>query len=446
VTTAKKMPLQIIVEANDKASAKLSRIQAVVARMRQPLDRLRGALRMTGIPQALSRVTDFAAGMGRTFISAGSKVAAFGAVAATAIGAVVQRVTRAGDQTIKFSRQIGLNVERLQEWRYAAEQAGIPAESFDKALAKLGLRASQARAGVGEARDYFRALGISMTDAAGNVRDIESLLPEIADKIQAITDPNARGVFLGKFFDDEGVALARMLDRGSEGLEDMARQARELGAVASAETLGGFEEFQGTVGRLTAQFKGLTTELVAKLVPAIQTVAGQFSAWLTENQGQFREWAEWLGTHLPYAMERVGANLEALWKRLEPVVSAVGGAIRNADRLGQLLGFTKVDDPYVREFREILGFTGKASTESKAEASRMRSESARARRATGGLSDVGDVNPPAARAAAEGAALAGSLLVRFAGAPSGTRVEMDRAARRMVDLSVGYAMPGVGGR
>lgn len=432
MTTARKMALQVIVGAQDKASAVLARVQAAVAKVKAPADKLRGLLRMTGVPQALGRVTDLAVSMGRTFVSAGTKVAAFGAVAATAIGAVVQRVTSAGDKTLKFSRQIGLNVERLQEWRYAAEQAGIPAESFDKALAKLGLRAAQARAGVGEARDYFKALGISMTDAAGNGRELEDLLPEIADKIAAIADPNARGVFLGKFFDDEGVALERMLNRGSAGLEDMAAEARELGAVASAETLGGFEQFQGTVGALQAQFAGLTTELVAKVLPAIHSVARAFSSWLTENREQFAEWATWLGENLPYALERLGANLQAMWSAIEPIVSRVGNAIRQADKLGQMLGLTERDN-----------------TAAKAQASMQRSTEARARREQSArlqeLIAARDASTLATAAAAgQGASIAGNLLVRFAGAPAGTRVEADRAARRIVNLEVGYAMPEVG--
>lgn len=423
MTTARKMALEVIVGARDKASAVLARVQAAVAKVKAPADKLRGLLRMTGVPQALGRVTDLAVSMGRTFISAGTKVAAFGAVAATAIGAVVQRVTSAGDKTLKFSRQIGLNVERLQEWRYAAEQAGIPAESFDKALAKLGLRAAQARAGVGEARDYFKALGISMTDAAGNGRELEDLLPEIADKIAAIADPNARGVFLGKFFDDEGVALERMLNRGSEGLAGMARQARDLGAVASAETLGGFEEFQGTVGKLRAQFAGLTSDLVARLLPAIHEVAETFSVWLQGNQERFREWATWLAESLPGALATFSAGVKESLRSLESLARSVSdiydGLSRFADFTLDVLG---VPNPALERRRER-----------DAELERIRTEVIYNAR-QGAMRDTG-VNA---------AAQAASLLIRFAGAPAGMRVETDRAARRMVNLDVGYAMPEVG--
>lgn len=440
--------LDVAITASDKASPVLKRVDRSLQGTGSALDKVQGKWRMSAVFGALEKLNDKTAALGRFALSAGTKLAAMGSVAGVALGAVVQRVTSAGDKTLKFSRQIGLNVERLQEWRYAAEQAGIPAEAFDKALAKLGTRSTQAFANEGEARQYFKVLGISVSDAAGKVRDLEELFLEVADKVAALPNRN-REPFLIKFFDDEGVAMERMLGSGSAGLAEMAKQARELGAVASAETLGGFEEFQGKLGEVSAQIKGLTTSIVDSLMPAAQRVSVLFSEWLEGSRDTLGTLTEGLRTHLPAAIERTGEiggrALGALHATLTEGWPVLQSWVRSFRDLGGILGDMISAASRFADFSlDVLGVPNPALQRSRA----REAEIAQIRH---------DVISGASRAglaqleeqvfaiqAAQAAGTGASLLVRFAGAPAGTRVEADRAARRIVDLEVGYAMPGVG--
>lgn len=436
MSSVRRMALQVIVGAVDNASKVLRSVASSTSRLGKHIQKVRGEWRMFSEPTLISRIAHGFNNVAESVIAVGTRMAALGTVAAVTLGAIVQRVTSAGDKTIKFARQIGINVERLQEWRYAAEQAGIPAESFDKALAKLGLRAAQARAGVGEAREYFKALGISMTDAAGNGRKLEELLPEIADKIAAIQDPNARGVFLAKFFDDEGVALERMLNKGSRGLAEMASHARALGVVASAETLTSFERFQSTVGALKAQFSGLTTELVAKLLPAVSKLADALSAFLAANQENLAKWVQHFVDAFTVTIPAIVAELRST---LEPVLNWIGEKLAwvwelikpTIDGIGELLGL-------LARWSGVTGIFERAGD-------RVQDQLEERRRS--GLSldqKIDEFLYPGGYGKPDSGASPGELKVSFANAPAGLRIERDRAARRMVNLDVGYAMPGVG--
>jgi hypothetical protein len=388
----------------------------------------------------LGRVNELALSMGRWFIDAGRKVAIFGGLAGTALGALVNRVTSTGDATIKLARQVGLTSEKLQEWQFAADRAGIPAAEFGELLLMLSKRFGDARKGSAEALAPYRVLGIALEDAEGRARSLAEVFPDIADGIASLDQESSRNNFATAIFGRAGMDLNKLLAGGSAELEAMGAEARRLGAVVSEDKLKGFEAFQDNLTNVKYQLGGISATVVDALLPGIEKVTLAFSAWLVDHKGHLTEWAAWLGERLPQILDRLWANMKGAWRWMQPMLEKVVEAVKAADRLGQMMGFTE-----------------RANTAPKREASEMRSRRGdimravrsgdldRAQRSWSDL--IGESVLRTSRDAGGAAAsLAGSILVRFAGAPAGTRVEMDRALRRAVDLQVGYAMPGVGGR
>lgn len=77
-----------------------------------------------------------------------------------------------------MSQRVGVGVERLQEWGYAAVQAGASQETLEDALKDFGKHMTEIATGMdttSKAATLFDALGIKMKDAAGNMRSVEDV-------------------------------------------------------------------------------------------------------------------------------------------------------------------------------------------------------------------------------------------------------------------------------
>jgi methyl-accepting chemotaxis protein len=131
------------------------------------------------------------------------------AAGATGIGLLVQRQIGLADNIAKTADKLGVGIEALQEYRFAADQAGIAQTTFDMAIQRFGRRAGEASKGVGEAKDALKELGIQLTDTNGKTRKIEDMLLDVADAMTKVENPTDRLRLAFKLFDSEGVAMVR---------------------------------------------------------------------------------------------------------------------------------------------------------------------------------------------------------------------------------------------
>jgi TP901 family phage tail tape measure protein len=87
-----------------------------------------------------------------------------------------------------LSIRIGTSTETLSAYGYAATQTGTDIESLGRGLKILaknvaaGLDSTSAQAGL------FKQLGITVTDAGGQLKNMSELIPEIADKFKSLED------------------------------------------------------------------------------------------------------------------------------------------------------------------------------------------------------------------------------------------------------------------
>jgi flagellum-specific peptidoglycan hydrolase FlgJ len=108
------------------------------------------------------------------------------ALSATFLGAVgikdfIQNITSTGimlDRTARFTDQ---SVKELSEWRNVAEQAGGSADSITGSMLSLTQQLQTfALTGESSVIPYFRALGISITDAKGHFKTAAQILLDLA--------------------------------------------------------------------------------------------------------------------------------------------------------------------------------------------------------------------------------------------------------------------------
>ena len=114
-------------------------------------------------------------------VAAGAVAAVTAAV--TAVGAAVAKATVDtaywADDLNTLSVQTGLSTETLQKFQYASERIDVSMETLTGSLSKLTRNMASAQSGSGAAADAFAALGVSVTDANGELRDNEDVFNDV---------------------------------------------------------------------------------------------------------------------------------------------------------------------------------------------------------------------------------------------------------------------------
>ena len=145
------------------------------------------------------------------------------AAAATAFVYDIKRMIDSADELGKASQKFGIPVETLSALKYAANLADVSFESLSKGLGKLSkAMLSGAVDPTGEAAKNFKALGISVTDAGGNIRSTEAVFGDVAEKFSKMDDGATKTAMAIRIFGKSGADLIPLLNEGRTGIAGMA--------------------------------------------------------------------------------------------------------------------------------------------------------------------------------------------------------------------------------
>lgn len=118
-------------------------------------------------------------------------------------------------------------------------------------------------------------LGIAMVDAHGKARSMTAIMADVADKFKKMPEGPAKTALAMKLFGKSGVDMIKMLNQGSKGLKDLAKESDRTGNTikdtsALKAQIRAQREFHAAIS-------GLMITLGAALMPILTTVA-QFLA------------------------------------------------------------------------------------------------------------------------------------------------------------------------
>lgn len=201
-----------------------------------------------------------------------------------AISLVVAKYVGMLDAIGKTSEKLGVDPLFLQKLRFAAEQTGVEVRALDMGLQRFIRRTAEAARGTGEAKQALEDLNISLFDSDGRLRDVESVLFDVADAI-ANTQDSAEQVRLAfKFFDSEGVALVSTLKQGSEGLRNFFEEAENLGLLISRDTIVKAEKFADSINRVKKQINAIASGIIGAFLPALDQLSGRLTDALKQSR------------------------------------------------------------------------------------------------------------------------------------------------------------------
>lgn len=308
----------------------------------------------------------------------GVAIGAAVAAGAVAVAAGVKSAIDYADQLNDMNQRLGVSAEALSGWAYAAKQSGTDIDALGIGLKKLAKNMAEALDPKSSQGKLFDALGVSVTDAAGRLRDVEDVLPEIATKFKDLDNATQESALAMDLFGKSGTDLLEFLNQGADGLETLRDRARELGVELDGNTLAAADQFNDTLADIKTISEGLFAQLAVHLLPALQRAAELFRDAAQEGTKAGLSMAD-VGSAASSLVEYLGKANSVGAGTVEMLRNLVSGSADALQGLGTLLfkdtsrglqqimaAKGKADKAYYYAFNDIPDFSNVKGTPKKA--------------------------------------------------------------------------------
>jgi len=192
-------------------------------------------------------------------------------LSAAGVASVFRSTAESIDKIGKTSSKLGIATENLIGLQHAASQTGVSTDTLNMAMQRMVRRVAEAAQGTGEAVKALKELNL-------DAQLLNSLSPDrqmekIADAMKGVKNQSDRVRLAMKLFDSEGVSLVNTLALGSKGLQQMQKDAEQLGIVFSGEEAKRVEKFNDELDRLKKSLGSFGQKLVIDIAPqALQAI------------------------------------------------------------------------------------------------------------------------------------------------------------------------------
>jgi hypothetical protein len=231
--------------------------------------------------------------MQRQAAQAGKAIGAMFAAGVGTAAVLTKQAINAADSISKMAQSTGIEVKLLSELNFAARLSNVSTEALATSMGRLNRNIYDAAAGTGEALQGFRALGIQVRGADGNLKSADAVMAEVADKFKGMEDGAGKSALAMMLFGKSGAAMIPMLNGGAAALNDARMEAVAFGLQLDGETGQAAERFNDNLTRLNAVKAGMANQIMKAVLPSLNSLTDQLvdSAKNTNLMGRTAEFA-----------------------------------------------------------------------------------------------------------------------------------------------------------
>lgn len=280
--------------------------------------------------ESIKKTDEKAGSLGQTLLNGVGTAAKWGAGivagATAAAGALVGVATDAAgamDVIDKGSAKVGISKQAYQEWSYVLGQNGMDISKMEVGMKTLVAAMDGAAAGTESAVEKFDALGLSIYDSKGNLKDQETMMNEAIYALANMENGTEKARLATELFGKSGVEMMPMLNGGAEGIADLTQRAHDLGLVMSDEAVTAGVVLGDTMDDVKQTFGALGNQLGVAFMPIIQSILELILANIPTIQTMFSQ----LAPVLTGLLEGVLPPLFSLVESLLPILFDLLGAI-----------------------------------------------------------------------------------------------------------------------
>jgi len=240
-----------------------------------------------GLSSTFGKATKSVAKAAKATVKAAARVGKVAALAftaaATATVLFLNKIANAQDKVGKLSTRLGIAVDKLSEFHFAAKLGGVEANTFDLALQRMTRRIAEAAEGSGEAKTAIAELGLNARDLASIPLDQQ--MNVVADSLLGVESQSDKVRLAFKLFDSEGVSVLQTMQKGSQSFKDAAADLAFLGGTMDAQGVANAEKYKDSMLRVTTALGGTARAVGNELIPMVTGLANQFADFVANSRG-----------------------------------------------------------------------------------------------------------------------------------------------------------------
>jgi len=173
----------------------------------------------------------------------------------------------------RMSKIAGISSDAFQKMSYAAKMTDVEADVLAIGLKKLSSGMDETSRGMGQAASWFNAMGISVKDSAGNLKPLDVIMGQIAQKFSQWEDGPRKIAIAVDLFGRSGQNLIPYLNQGAAGLKKFYEEAERLGVVLDESLIQKGTLLEDKFKRVEAQASAMWKRIVVGAYEAIDAIA-----------------------------------------------------------------------------------------------------------------------------------------------------------------------------
>ena len=179
------------------------------------------------------------------------------------------------DALLTRSAQTGIDVETLQGLEYSSNFLDF--EGIDQILVKLTTSMDKARDGAEKQAEAFAALGVSVTDADGQLKNNYDTFLEVIDALGKVENATERDALANALFGKSFSEMNPLIDAGSKALQGFMDEAKQTGIVLTEDQAKKLVEVNDAYRKSQARVEAFKNKLAVEFAPAAKAAMDTFS-------------------------------------------------------------------------------------------------------------------------------------------------------------------------
>ena len=236
---------------------------------------------LDGILNAESSAQGFETTFGGITDSLAAKLTAAGITAgikaiSDAFQEAVQSAATYADTVDKGSRSLSMSTDTYQVWQHALQQSGTDISAVSRGWLNLTDAIDTAKnhqeewaEDTGDVKKALKQIGVNPK----NFESVDAMFDSVITQLAKMESGAKRDSLVTALFGRGGNALNALLDSGVQGIEDLKKEAYDLGLVMSGEDINAGVAYGDAVANMNAAVDALKQNIVSGLFPLLTDAA-----------------------------------------------------------------------------------------------------------------------------------------------------------------------------
>lgn len=197
--------------------------------------------------------------------------------AADALAGMTKESAARADELLTQASTTGVATDALQKFKYAENLVDVQADTLADSLKDLTKNMADAAHGNEEYAARFDALGVSITNTDGSLRDSYDVFLDVIDALGEMGNRTERDAAAMGLINESAQRLNPLIDSGTESLRAYGDEAERLGYVLSEDDLEALHAVDDAQQKLLKTQEAVTNQISVQYAPHMEKALNKSS-------------------------------------------------------------------------------------------------------------------------------------------------------------------------